>query len=278
MTYTPSAAPESYLKLIKRGLTLYRTAFVHVFLFGLIASCIAFIPRFMSVLFNADVLLPSTPFDWRKSWLILVDLGTLLFITAMLWRMQCMMAGIRDSILSDFIVAFKKLPRIFVASAIQMLAISIVSGLAIFAYIFILMKAASLPLSNTARSFILIISILQFLLGFYIFYLFYFYLPLILIESKGIISAMKTSCLLVWRHLWQTFSVQVTPWLIYLFVIILIRNVLRIDLHIFFVEVGSLSAFSTCLNVVLFAVFLPWIAANILVQLHDLELRKAWQK
>jgi hypothetical protein len=114
----------------------------------------------------------------------------------------------------------------------------------------------------------------QFCAIFYIYYLFYFYLPLILTENEGAFSSLKKSAVLVWRNWWRTCVVQILPWACYLIFLVIVREAFKLNLHIYFIDNYSPTIGITCLQILLFALFIPWPAATLLVQLRDLELRK----
>ncbi len=53
-----------------------------------------------------------------------------------------------------------------------------------------------------------------------------------------------------------------------------IRYVVNINVHIYFTQQLQYSVWTTLLQLILFALLLPWIAALMVVQLKDLELRR----
>ena len=81
--------------------------------------------------------------------------------------------------------------------------------------------------------------------------------------------------LLVWNHWWRVFSVQATPWLCYLFLLFSLKYVLGINIHIYLLGQTSHSVLISLLHLLIFAIFIPWVAAILVVQLKDLELRKS---
>lgn len=118
------------------------------------------------------------------------------------------------------------------------------------------------------------IFIIQFLVILYLSVMFIFFIPLIATENKGIFSSLQKSISLAWNHWWRVFSVQITPWLCYVILLIIIKYALNIDIHIYFIETTAPSLKTSLLHIVIFALYIPWVAALLLVQLKDLELRK----
>lgn len=273
MQYTPSVTPESNVHLLKRSLSLYFKAFPHVILLALITSLIAFTPRLIILIWQHSIF--TSALNFNKLWIFVFNLAGLIFFTAILWRLQCRMVGNKDTLRNDIITACKKLPRIFVASLIQVFCVMLVNIITLALLMLFLPGGQFQELSLLARIIVLSIIFLQIIAALYVFFLFYFYLPLILTESKGILSSLKQSAVLAWKNIWRTISFQAIPWLTYLLVIILIREIFHIDLHIYFFTDENITFLSTGLQILLFALLIPWIAINMLVQLHDLELRKA---
>jgi hypothetical protein len=81
--------------------------------------------------------------------------------------------------------------------------------------------------------------------------------------------------MLVWNHWWRVFSTQLTPWLFYLALLIAVKYVLHIDFHIYFTQKIDNTLWVTIAHIAVFSLFIPWVAALLLVQLKDLELRKS---
>ena len=72
-----------------------------------------------------------------------------------------------------------------------------------------------------------------------------------------------------------TLRVQITPWLAYLITLIIIKFGIKVPIHIYFVNPGEQQTFlATFIHILIFAIFVPWVGAVMLVQLRDLELRK----
>ncbi len=274
MQYTPATTPESYPQLIKRGLTLYRKAFRHVILFALLTAIAVFLPRLINLIwqYNFFAINTSHPYLNRVCQLVftLIDLT---FFTAILWRLQCRMVGIKDTLLKDFITACKKLPRIFIAGLIQSFCLYLISLVGVV--ILLILLPGNLQDVSELDHLALFLTITLFtVVIFYVFYLFYFYLPLILTESRSILGALKRSVILVHGNFWRTLIFQATPWLTYLILLVVLRSVFHIDLHIYFIEIKNVTLSSTSLHILIFTLFVPWVAINLLIQVHDLELRK----
>jgi hypothetical protein len=107
--------------------------------------------------------------------------------------------------------------------------------------------------------------------------LFFFYFPLILTENKGPIDSLIRSAQLVWGYWWKTLWVQTLPWLCYLGVLLLMQS-MGISTHIYFFKPTLITPLATAVHIFIFALFFPWFAATMLVQLRDLELRAKLNK
>lgn len=271
-TLLPSQ-PENYWKLIKRSLVIYRVSFFHVFLLALVLSAVAFIPRIVSLYAGYNFFQNLAATSPHKLWILLINLICLLLFIALIWRIRCVIHNKHEPFIEDLSVGIRKTLYVFVAAIIQGL---VLLGVMLIIYGMLHLLRHQQPNINSAASFIIayIVLVGQLFLLTYVFTLFYFYVPLIAIENRGIIGSLERSIYLVWNHWWRTFSVQVTPWLTYLIVLIIIRFFFHINIHIYLIEGTQPNALVTILHIFLFALFIPWDAAILLVQLKDLELRK----
>ncbi len=271
MQFTHAVAPESIGRQFIRSLSLYFKSFIHVFLFALVLSIIAFTPRIVTALTGHDAVFDPSPFTREKILFLLIDVCSLILFTAMLWRIKCLIIGKHETILEDFKTALKKTPYILVAVILQGLVFLLVNIVSLGLYLL----AGPTALSSTLNYWIIGSTfILQFFAIIYIYFLFYFYLALILTEDKNALSSLKKSVALVWKNWWRTCILQVLPWICYFIVLVIIREIFQFNIHIYFFEPLRPDLFSISLQIVIFALFLPWPAATLLVQLRDLELRK----
>jgi hypothetical protein len=191
-----------------------------------------------------------------------------------LWRIHCITRDRDEPLAEDFFQGFKKM--------LYVLGATIIQGV-IFFFVTVLIYLVQMVLHHYHLLFSahLMGSILTFLIffaqGILIFYvvtLFLFMVPLIAIENKGILSAIRRSFYLVWNHWWRVFSFQLFPWFFYLFALLLIRFVFKININIYFIAYGIHSLWPTLLQIILFTFFIPWVASVMIVQIRDLELRK----
>lgn len=266
--------PESNKKLLKHSLILYRASFFKVIFLSLILATIVFIPRLLSDALGYDIFMSLPPFHPYRLYFVLVNfIGFIVFI-AIIWRMNCVIRGVHEPLIQDFRVGVNKVWRVFIATIIQnaivLAVLMIVIGLQI---LFFKMNMLSFQYV-LGKLFTAVVFIGQFILILYVSTLFYFLTPLIALENKSILTSLERSVSLVWDHWWRVFSLQITPWLCYLILLMIVRKVLGVNIHIFFIPQGPHSIITTVLNIFLFIFFIPWAAATLLVQLKDLELRK----
>lgn len=275
MRFTQAKEPETKTQVLSRSLDLYRHAFRHCFLLALFLSFIAFSPRLIIGFIGQDPLESLPDYTPERLWLILINFMVIVFFTALLWRVRCVMKHQHDSLIEDFKVAIRKIIFIIVADALQSVLILLIFFSSLFAvYVFVFQRGIyTITTDLSTLVFTAVLFLIHVMLVFFIFFLFYFYLPLIVVEDKGILSSLKKSASLVWNHLGKTIWVQMMPWLIYLIVLMVIKFIFRIDIHIYFTGPTQPSILTTLLHLILFALFIPWVACVMLVQLHDLELR-----
>ncbi len=267
--------PESYRQTISRSLMLYRLSFGKIAIFAFLLSCVVFIPRVISDILGRDLYNQANLLSWDRIWLFILDISSLVFFIAILWHMYCVLLRINEPMLQDLQTGLKKVLSVFVAAFIQCLLVSMVALLA-FGIIMLLIKMDLLfNRSLIGTLFTTAVFFGQMILILYTSTLFFFIIPLIAIENKGIIKALEKSVSLVWNHAWRVFSTQITPWATYIAILIVLKYLVSIDVHIFFTTKNTHSYSSTIINIVLFTLFIPWVAALSLSQLKDLELRKS---
>lgn len=268
-TLLPSK-PSSYKELLKRSFMLYREGFSKITLLTLLLSITVFIPRLLTYVVGRDFF--ANPLSFQNWWFFLVNLAAIGFFAGIVWHLYCVAHKVNDSLMEDVTIGVKKSLNIIIATFLQSLFLLILTLITNGLLILILGK--NLFSQNTLENaFVISLFAVQLALIVYSATMFVFLIPIIATEKKGILASIEHSVSLGWNRWWQIFKVQITPWLIYIAFIIAVRTA-GINLPIFLLTPGSPTLATTILNIILFAVFAPWVAALLLVQLHDLELRK----
>lgn len=272
MYIAPSRFPETYWQLLTRSFTLYRRTLPHVFVLSLLLSLTVFIPRLISLMLGHDPFVTVSILSLPRLWLTLLDILSLFIFAAILWRINSFIREGHEPILDDLKVGLHKIPYIFTAALFQV----VLATLLAYCLFFILLQDVTLTQQEILSydpTLITIVFLVQFAMAVYLAVLFYFYLAIIVLENKGIIASLEKSAILVWKNGWRTFSLQITPWLFYLLILVILKFIFHAPIHIYYTE-GEYSLFGTGMNLLLFAFFQPWVASVLLVQLRDLELRK----
>lgn len=273
MKFALSTYPETIPHVIAQSFRLYRLVFVRVFVLSFILSTLAFIPRLTSIFIGHPLFVDTNLFSVQRLWLFLVELACLTVLTGVLWRIRCVLTDAHESMLTDIKVALKKLPYAFVAALIQfVLVVCVLLLFVLFTLHYVVYHQALLTpdLKNAFISGFLLI--VQFILVSYVYFSLCFYLPIILVENKGIFSSLSESMYLVWRNWWRTMVVQLTPWVLYLVFLGFFRSVTHLQFNYQYGLVVNLLV--AAVYIILFAAFIPWPAATLMVQLRDLEIRK----
>lgn len=265
--------PSDYKTLIKLSINLYKISFLKVILLSLLLSLIVFIPRLLFITIGEDFFIHH-PFSPNIIWLILIDLAALILFIAIVWHMHCVTLSLREPLIIDFFVGIQKVFQVFIASMIQ--TAIIFAAISINYWIQLLFFQQQFLFSAHFIVIFLtsIFFIMQYILILYILTLFIFVLPIIATENKSILVSIKKSISLVWNHWWRVISLQAIPWLFYILLLVILNRLLGIGIHLYFTHSDSQTIFTTILNIILFAIYIPWVAALLLVQLNDLELRK----
>lgn len=276
-TLLPSK-PSTYSQLIKNSLKLYQYSFIKIIGFSLVIAVIAFVPRLLADLTGQDIFVNNNTFNPHHLWFIFLEILGFIFFIGILWHMYCVLRNKHEPFIEDIYVGLKKVFYVVLAALIQG-AIIFAITLSIYGVSWWLKQHYLLsplnPHPNTYDIlFITLLFTLPLALIIYIYTLFIFLIPLIAIENKGVWSALTRSAYLVWNHWWRVFSVQFTPWVCYVLLLFFIRVVFHINLYIYLIGQPSHHLGTTLFHIVIFALYVPWVAALLLVQLKDLELRK----
>lgn len=269
-----STQPSSYKEMIKASLRLYRASFAKVIFISFPLSLIIFIPRLISDVIGQDLFLNLPALSPYRLWLVPIHLISIIFFIGIIWRMNCVIRGMHEPLIEDFSIGLRKVIYVLIATLIQSTIVFAVA-IALFGLLFVL-KQYFLVFHYDLFSMLLTCTLLlaQIILIIYVYTLFIFLVPIIAVENKGIFISLERSASLVWNHWWRVFSVQFTPWLAYLFLLFILRFTLGLDIHIYFLQPSPYTLGATFLHLIIFAIFIPWVAAIMLIQLKDLELRK----
>jgi hypothetical protein len=272
MPYAPSTQVESLAKTLTRSWDLYRSTFLKAFLMALLLSIIEFLPRLITIIVGHETFAINAHFNYYRVLILFDNILELVLFAAILWCMQNTAQGYHETLKTDYKTGLEKLPAIIGASFIQLFLYALVS-LSAIATVLYLDKYEFLPGTHILNVFLHGIPImLQFFINLFLFVLFYFYMALIITEDNGPIDSLEHSARLVWGRWWKTFWVIVTPWLVYTLVLMGFKA-LGVNLHIFIIEtpIYSMTLFPTLVHIILFAIFIPWFASTMLVQLRNLE-------
>jgi len=268
--------PESYSELVVRSLKLYRQTLGPSFLLAFLVAVIVFIPRLICVAVGQNVFLTTKHWGQQQLLFITIYMSSLWFYGALLWGIHCIQQlGKREHFIAEIKAAGKRMLYVFGAAFILIL-IGMLTLLIDRPLHYVFLEIMQLNLHRYVFAVLMFTLIaIRASIPLLIFLLFYFYFPLIIVESDGIFLALKQSATLVWGHVCRTLKLILTPWLCYLIVLILIKMVFKINFHVFFMPFELISDLPTAaFNILILAFFIPWTGALMLVQLKDLELRK----
>lgn len=268
-----STQPESNLAILGRSIRLYFASFIRVIPLAFLLSVIVFIPEIFSSVFNQEIFSPLLSIE--SFWSLFFDLIIVFVYLAILWRMRGSVYEAHESVKEDVEQASRKYLRVVIAGVIVTFILGLIAFTTMTLYS-VLFKMNIIMEPNYIG--MVILSVISFIYAgivTYLYFVFYFYMPLILMENAGIFASLITSFRLVYHHWWRVFFLQITPGLTFFVLLVVIRYVFNWQVNIFLIPGPEQNTFAVyALNIVVFALFIPWIAAILLLQLHDLELRK----
>lgn len=269
-----AAKPSSYNQLIYQSLKLYNISFPKIILLAFLIGVTTFLPNIIYFFTGLDLHTVSNPTVYDHFLMFLITATAVALFIAILWHMHCEIRRRREPLEEDFQIGIKKALLVMIATVIQVL---FVLGVALIttSIQLLLYKLDLLRFDNSLLGILtFLIFLFQLCLLFYVATLFVFLTPIIATENKTIIQAIGHSISLGWNHWWEIFSLQITPWLIYLGFLLFLRFIVGLNIQIYLLEMKPFSFLGTLLHVIIFMFFIPWVAALLLIQLHDLELRK----
>jgi hypothetical protein len=275
MPFTPSKTPETYSALFKRSFLLYRYVLKSTLIFAILVATILYLPQLIADAAGQGAAVTSMTQNREVILNIAMYVSFLWFLAAILWCINCIERKKHKNFIDDIEMAGKRILYVL-GAAILIFLIGSVAGFISY-LLYTIFNYLDLYSYNKYISACLWFIVLGAQVGFSVCVamLFYFYFPLIVIENDGIFLALKTSVNLVRGRIWRTLCLQLTPWVFYFLTILIIKVVFQINLHIYFLPSDQPTLYITVLNILLLAFFIPWGSAMTLVQLRDLELRKA---
>lgn len=274
MKYADSSQPLNNNLLLTQSNILYRATFTKVIGISILLSVIAFFPRILDFLQGKDPykVIPSVN---SNNWILLIYICCLLLFITILERVEFTIERRRDRLKKDFVLSLRKFPYVFLAAIVQT-AFFILLSIAFVGFYLLLAKFNLIYTKNPVAIMLITIPIfMQLIIAIYVTFSIWFYIPLIVTENFGVLQSLIYSFQLVWTNWRRTFTLQITPWLCYIVLLILLRYGANINLHVYYSPAESTSLFALVVHILIFALFIPWFASVMLVQLHDLELRLA---
>jgi hypothetical protein len=277
MHYTPLTQPARTSVLLGSSFKLYNLAFKKVILLGLALAIISFMPRLIILSMGHNVFLKTHEYNLTRLIIVLIDISALIFFAAILWQVHSTMVRVKENIAHDMNISIHKLPYIIVASIIQILILGVVALAVMGIYLFLKSQDLLVVKADMSSLHLYLLGVpmlLQILFNVYLFVLLIFYMPLIVIENKGIVSSLAKSARLVWGNWWRTLWFQSIPWLIYVVALMIVKYTFKLPINIYFVPMVNYSWVAVVVHMLMFGIFIAWYAAALLVQLNDLELRR----
>jgi len=272
MTIKLATKPESNSEILARSFTLYRASILRIFPLSLLLAVVIFIPLIFA--YALEKYLYNSIFSMQGFENFIFYFFEVFIFLAILWRMHGVMVNAHETVIEDAKIALHKIIRVIIAGLIVFIITSILAFLTLMLFKFLLTFNIWNGLVGMTILSVVILIYMAFVL--YISVGFYFYMPLILMENARIISALMRSFSLVFRNWWRVFLLQILPWITYAVILLLIGCFYAADVSdIFLAPIERHPPIGiSLLSLFIFALMIPWGAALLLLQLHDLEVRK----
>lgn len=102
-----------------------------------------------------------------------------------------------------------------------------------------------------------------------------FYIPLIIVDHLDPVAAFKRSCSLVWGNWWRTLVVSGTIFFILPFLLIMLDWVVSYQFATAYLTLKQTWLLHSILQGIIAVFYMPFCVTIMLVQLHDLKIRKS---
>jgi len=264
--------PSGYSKLMQKSFSLYRSSLRGLFLLSLALSIILFIPRILSFYVGHDIFAEWSGQNTLQLWMLFIELTAIVLLISIFYRLNCELGHKHEPYSEDLLTGVYRVLFVFAATIIQTFIIVGIGFIPFKTQMFLYENELFNVNSWWGAIGIAVFLAAQAMLILYVFTLFIFYLPIISVENRAIFRALFQSAHLVWNHWWRVFSLQISPWFVFALAIMFLLMIgLNIDINNF--EYNQSTLLILIIHIVLLALYIPWVASLLLVQLKDLELR-----
>lgn len=274
MPTTMTDSPQTLTQLIASSFKVYGRIVASTLVLVLLLAILGFVPRLFALLIGQNVFVELPYLSPYRLWLLVSDIFSLLIFTALLWSAYRALIKKPVSIGEAIAKAIQKFPHVIVAVLILWAMFFIISLTATALFALMNHQQILFGHSTTGILFTSLVFLIQVGLILFFIILFYFYLPIILLENKGVIQALGYSATLVWNQWWRVFALQIFPWVCFVICLFILKYFIQLPVHIYFTAPEPLTLVSTIINLILFLIFIPWIVSILFVQFRDLEIRK----
>ena len=235
---------QSIWQILCNSIKLWRAVLIKLFLFALICSIITSIPHYYVPTYYLPHFKQVLQYIVKHPFIILFyAMVSLIIFAAILHLVMTLLLTNKINYKQAFILGFKKLPFTLFALIAVLCTVFIFTNLLVFPGLFM-----SILLSM--------------------------YLPLIIFENEGPFHAYKHSCKLVWNDWWRTAVTLAIPSVIFWTITNIIEGRASFEVVAKHAHSNFMWVFYHLIFTILYAGFLLWAGAILLLLLNDLKLRK----
>jgi len=236
--------PQSISKVLDNGIRLCLSSFKYVVGIALVSAIISSIPNLLTPAQQAGQVLAAGQMKQFGVVVLIATIASLAFFNAMIFRIDASASNVETSLGNSLATGVKKLLPVLTGMFLYMLVVMLGSILLLIPGIILMMSL-------------------------------FFYSMLIVVDNRGIIDALKTSHRLVWGNWWRTTTVLMVPAALMMVIYIAMGFVAGVTAGLAGVEqTTGMPVTITLFSIAVGTVGGPLFYAIMLVQLHDLKLRK----
>jgi len=238
--------PQSIGKVLDNGIRLCLSTFKSVVGIAFVGAFISNLPNLFSPAPQAGQVFPAAQMSQFMGLALITMVASLMFYNAVVFRINAIASSKDTSLSAALSTGLKKLLPVLIGLILYMVAVIVGSVLLVIPGIILMMSL-------------------------------FFYSMLIVVDDSGMVASLKTSHRLVWGNWWRTTTVLMVPAILMMVIYFAIGFVAGITAGV----TGGIGDAATSMPIMIaaFGVVVgtiggPLFYAIMLVQLHDLKLRK----
>jgi hypothetical protein len=253
--YKLASQPQSIKQILSDSFRLYKVAFIRLVFWALVAGIISVLSQLITSTNNIENAVQQSSYTNYHLLLqpLLIIVLSLVPFSAMIFDIHQTMQGSKPTIKTAFLTAVRKWLPLIGAMVVNFIIMFIV---AVVAYFLMMISKFVALLFAAAVAIYLLVSLFA-------------WQPLIVSENQRVFQAFKNSFKIVKSNWWRTFAILLIPGLVVCF----INFILGFTFDVLDPNKAH-AIWQLVITAIVSMLFMPWLYGILLLQIHNLELRK----